>query len=43
MFAQNDVTQFLGIPVDGYKYEMIDKLKENGFVSTSHDKNILEG
>ena len=43
MFAQNDVTQFLGIPVDGYKYEMIDKLKEKGFVSTSHDKNILEG
>lgn len=43
LFAQKDVTQFLGIPVDGYKYEMINKLKEKGFTSTSHDKNILEG
>ena len=43
MFAQNDVTQFLGIPVDGYKHEMIDKLKAKGFVSSSFDKNILEG
>lgn len=29
--AQNDVTQFLGIPVDGTKEEMISKLKEKGF------------
>lgn len=29
--AQQDVTQFLGIPVDGSKSEMIRKLKEKGF------------
>ena len=30
VFAQN-VTKFLGIPVDGYKSEMIQKLKEKGY------------
>ena len=29
--AQNDVTRFLGIPVDGSKTEMINKLKSKGF------------
>lgn len=29
--AQNDVTKFLGIPVDGTKSEMIQKLKEKGY------------
>ncbi len=29
--AQNDVTQFLGIPIDGTKSEMIYKLKSKGF------------
>ncbi len=29
--AQKDVTKFLGIPVDGYKTEMIKKLKEKGY------------
>lgn len=45
LFAQEkkDVTKFLGIPVDGYKSEMISKLKAKGFTSTSRDKNILEG
>ena len=44
LFAQEkkDVTKFLGIPVDGYKSEMISKLKAKGFTSTSY-KNILEG
>lgn len=41
--AQRDVTKFLGIPVDGSKSEMIQKLKAKGFKPTSHDKNILEG
>ena len=41
--AQRDVTKFLGIPVDGSKSEMIQKLKAKGFKSASHDKNILEG
>ncbi len=41
--AQKDVTTFLGIPVDGTKSEMIEKLKNKGFVSSSHDRDILEG
>ncbi|MBQ8423364.1 MAG: hypothetical protein IJY36_03770 [Coprobacter sp.] len=32
IYAQNDVTKFLGIPVDGTKSEMIKKLKSKGFV-----------
>lgn len=43
LLAQNDVTQFMGIPVDGFKPEMIKKLKEKGFVSSEIDQNILEG
>lgn len=43
LFAQNDVTKFLGIPVDGFKSEMIKKLKAKGYVSSSYDKNVLEG
>lgn len=43
LFAQNDVTQFLGIPIDGFKSEMIKKLKAKGYVSSSFDKDILEG
>lgn len=31
LFAQQDVTQFLGIPVDGTKSAMIEKLKTKGF------------
>lgn len=42
MHAQNDVTKFLGIPVDGTKAEMIRKLKAKGFVSTGVD-GTLEG
>ena len=43
LFAQKDVTKFLGIPIDGFKPEMIQKLKEKGFVSSASDKSILEG
>ena len=43
LFSQTDVTKFLGIPVDGFKPDMIRKLKEKGFVSTVYDKDILEG
>lgn len=43
LFAQNDVTKFLGIPVDGFKSEMIRKLKAKGFVSSSYDPETLEG
>ena len=31
VFAQKDVTKFLGIPVDGTKAEMMQKLKAKGF------------
>ena len=41
--AQKDVTKFLGIPVDGSKAEMIQKLKAKGFKSSYYDKDILEG
>lgn len=33
----------MGIPIDGFKPEMIKKLKEKGFVSSTTDKDILEG
>lgn len=42
-YAQKDVTQFLGIPVDGSKVEMVQKLKKKGFRSTSYDNDLLEG
>lgn len=40
LLAQQDVTTFLGIPVDGTKSEMIEKLKEKGFVYSSHSDNL---
>lgn len=39
---EKDVTKFLGIPVDGFKSEMIQKLKEKGFVLSSYG-DTLEG
>lgn len=42
MFAQSDVTKFLGIPVDGTKQEMIEKLEAKGFVKTRTD-GVLAG
>lgn len=41
--AQKDVTQFLDIPVDGYKPEMIEKLKSRGYTINEQSKNILHG
>ena len=43
LFAQSDVTKFLGIPVDGFKPNMIRKLKRKGFVSAEYDKDVLKG
>ena len=40
---EREVTKFLGIPVDGTKSEMIQKLKAKGFTPTKADRNILEG
>lgn len=31
MLAQKDITNFMGIPVDGFKKDMIQKLKAKGF------------
>ena len=42
VFAQKEVTKFLGIPVDGYKSEMIQKLKGKGYTYNSV-KDCLEG
>lgn len=41
--AQNEVTQFLGIPIDGYKSEMIQKLKSKGFTISTYKKEVLAG
>ena len=41
-FAQNNVTQFLGIPVDGTKNDMIQKLKAKGFTYDAVN-DMLEG
>lgn len=43
VYAQKDITQFLGIPIDGYKSEIIKKLKEKGFVTNPSDKESLIG
>lgn len=43
LLAQKDVTQFLGIPVDGYKPEMIKKLKDKGFTTNPVNEDVLEG
>lgn len=40
---EKDVTTFLGIPVDGLKSEMIQKLKAKGFTPSLYDENCLEG
>lgn len=43
VFAQNDVTKFLGIPIDGFKPEMIRKLKGKGFTDHSYKSDVLVG
>lgn len=42
LHAQKDVTKFLGIPVDGTKSEMIQKLKAKGF-TYNQKRDCLEG
>lgn len=42
-YAQKDITQFLDIPVDGYKPEMIQKLKSKGFTINRYSEDILDG
>jgi len=43
LYAQKDVTEFLGIPVDGFKPEMIQKLKSKGFTNNPQNKDVLDG
>lgn len=43
MYAQREVTKFLGIPVDGTKSEMIRKLKAKGFEKVPYEDDILTG
>lgn len=42
LYAQKDVTEFLGIPVDGTKQQMIENLKAKGFVYDSKE-DLLSG
>jgi ATP-dependent protease HslVU (ClpYQ) ATPase subunit len=42
LYAQEDVIKFLGIPVDGTKQEMIQKLKSKGF-TYNQQLDALEG
>lgn len=43
VFAQEDVTKFLGIPVDGFKPVMIRKLKAKGYTEHSYKPDVLVG
>lgn len=43
MYAQREVTKFLGIPVDGTKSEMIQKLKAKGFEEIPGSDGTLSG
>lgn len=43
LYAQKEVTKFLGIPVDGTKAAMIQKLKAKGFTPSLREKDMLVG
>lgn len=44
VYAQNDITQFLGIPIDGSKSELMGKIKKKGFKKTKFaDGTVLTG
>ena len=43
LIARNDITKFLGIPIDGTKSEMIKKLKDKGFKVSFQDRDALKG
>jgi len=42
-YSQKDVTQFLGISVDGSKSEMIQKLKAKGYTISPYNRDVLVG
>lgn len=43
LHAQKEVTEFLGIPVDGSKSEMLQKVTDKGFTINPNQKDVLEG
>ncbi len=43
IYAQKDVTTFMGIPVDGTKEEMIYQLRHKGFTPIEYGSDILKG
>ena len=42
-YAQAQVTRFMGIPVDGFKKDMIQKLEAKGFEISESEKDVLTG
>ena len=43
MYGQQEVTKFLGIPVDGSKSKMIRQLKKKGFKRDFYYRDVLKG
>ena len=43
VYAQSDVTKFLGIPVDGSRQEMTRKIKAKGFRTSPFNNDVLTG
>lgn len=43
VYAQSDVTKFLGIPVDGSKAEIVKKIKAKGFRPSPYNNDVLTG
>lgn len=42
-YAQKDVTQFFDIPVDGFKPQMVKKIKSKGYTVSTKYEDALEG
>ena len=42
-YAQKDVTQFFDIPVDGFKPQMVEKIKSKGYTVSTEYEDALEG
>lgn len=42
-YAQKDVTQFFDIPVDGFKPQMVEKIKSKGYTVSTKYEDALEG
>lgn len=42
-YAQKDVTQFFDIPIDGFKPQMVEKIKSKGYTVSTEYEDALEG